>query len=45
MDSCWFHLPFISFLVSEGGRTQVVGVLDWASGAGVLLPTRGINAF
>lgn len=43
MDNFWFHLPFISHLVSEGGRTQVAGVLDWASGAGLLLPARGIN--
>lgn len=45
MDRYWFHLLFISLLVSEGGRIQVAGILSWASGAGLLLPTRGINAF
>ena len=25
LDSCWFHLPFISLLVSEGGRQSPGG--------------------
>lgn len=39
LDSCCFHLPIISLLVSEGGRAQAAGFLGWGYGAGLPLPT------
>lgn len=41
LDSCWLHFPFVSLLVSEGSRAHAAGFLDWAYGAGLLLPMLG----